>query len=347
MYRIVIVDNDKAQLGVLKKLVSKAPGCQPQAFSDAMEALTWCRENEPDVVIVDYALEGMNGLQFLRAFRAMYSRDAVPMLIMTAAGDSQVRFEALKDGANDYLTKPFDNLEFSVRTRNQLTARQYHRTMLERNAWLEQEVAKATREIHERERETLSRVSMAAEFRDPETGAHIQRMAQYSRLIAKSLGLPSIEQALIADAAPLHDVGKIGIPDAILLKPGKLTAQEFEVMKQHASFGHELLSGSASPVVQTGAVIALTHHEKFDGSGYPGGLAGQDIPLHGRIVAVADVFDALTSERPYKKAWTLDRAVTHLREGARTHFDPHCVAAFLDSWRNVLEIREEFSDQER
>ena len=136
MYRIVIVDNDKTQLGVLKKLVSKAPGCQPQAFSDAMEALTWCRENEPDVVIVDYALEGMNGLQFLRAFRAMYSRDAVPMLIMTAAGDSQVRFEALKDGANDYLTKPFDNLEFSVRTRNQLTARQYHRTMLERNAWL-------------------------------------------------------------------------------------------------------------------------------------------------------------------------------------------------------------------
>ena len=344
MYRIVIIDNDKTHLSTLKKLVMKAQGCQPVVFADAVAALGWCRENEPDVVIVDYDLPNMNGLQFLRAFRAIYSRDAVPVLITTAANESQARFEALKDGANDYLTKPFDNLEFSVRTRNQLTARMYHRTMLERNVWLQHEVEKATEEIRERERETLSRVSMAAEFRDPETGAHIQRMAHYSRLIAKSLGLPAAEQQLIFDAAPLHDVGKIAIPDAILLKPGKLTPEEFEVMKQHARFGHELLTGSASPVVQTGAVIALSHHEKYDGTGYPDRLAGQAIPLHGRIVAVADVFDALTSERPYKKAWDLDRAVTYLRDGAQTHFDPYCVAAFLDNWRGVLEIREKFRD---
>lgn len=344
MYRIVIIDNDRTQLGLLKKLVMKAQGCQPLAFSDPLEALGWCRDNEPDVVIVDYDLPKMNGLQFLRAFRAIYAREAVPVLITTAAGESQARYEALKDGANDYLTKPFDNLEFSVRTRNQLTARQYHRTMLERTVWLQQEVEKATREIRDRERETLTRVSMAAEFRDPETGAHIQRMAHYSRLIAKSLGLPTVEQQLIFDAAPLHDVGKIGIPDAILLKPGKLTPQEFEVMKQHARFGHELLSGSASPIVQAGAVIALSHHEKYDGSGYPDRQSGQDIPLHGRIVAVADVFDALTSERPYKKAWDLERAVAHLRDGAETHFDPYCVAAFLDNWRGVLEIREQFRD---
>jgi putative two-component system response regulator len=344
MYRIVIVDNDKTQLGLLRKLVMKAQGCQPVVFADPVEALGWCRDNEPDVVIVDYDLPKMDGLQFLRAFRAIYAREAVPVLITTAAGESQARYEALKDGANDYLTKPFDNLEFSVRTRNQLTARQYHRTMLERNAWLQQEIDKATREIRDRERETLTRVSMAAEFRDPETGAHIQRMAQYSRLIAKSLGLSSADQALIFDAAPLHDVGKIGIPDAILLKPARLTPEEFEVMKQHARFGHELLSGSASPVVQTGAVIALAHHEKYDGSGYPDRLAGQDIPLYGRIVAVADVFDALTSERPYKKAWDLERAVAYLRDGAESHFDPYCVAAFLDNWRGVLEIRAQFRD---
>lgn len=346
MYRIVIVDHDKSQLGLLKKLVAKAEGCEPQTFSDAFEALNWCRDNEPDVVIVDYDLPGMNGLQFLRAFRALYSRDAVPVLIMTPVGESQARYEALKDGANDYLTKPFDHLDFSVRTRNQLTARQYHRTMLERNVWLQQEVEKATREIRERERETLTRVSMAAEFRDPETGAHIQRMAHYSRLIAKSLGLPAADQTLIFDAAPLHDVGKIGIPDAILLKPGKLSVEEFEVMKQHSRYGFRLLEGSASPVVQTGALIALSHHEKYDGSGYPDGLAGQNIPLYGRIVAVADVFDALTSERPYKKAWDLDRATTFLREGAGTHFDPYCIAAFLDNWRGVLEVRQQFRDEQ-
>jgi putative two-component system response regulator len=225
-----------------------------------------------------------------------------------------------------------------------LTVRQHAREMADRNAWLETEVAKATASILERERETLFRISRAAEYRDPETGAHIHRMAHYSRLIAKSLGMSAKDQELLLHAAPLHDVGKIATPDAILLKPGKLTDDEFEIMKQHARAGFDLLDKSASPEVQAGAQIALSHHEKYDGSGYPQGLRGQDIPLLGRIVAVADVFDALTSERPYKKAWALDRAVAHLQAGAGAHFDPHCVTAFLDQWAAVQDIRQQFQE---
>jgi len=344
MFRIVIVDENAITMNLFKSLVGLAGGNDTIGFHSVREALTWCSDNEPDLVIVNYQMKEVDGLRFLRAFRAIYSRETVPVLMVTETGQANVRLKALRDGANDYLITPVDKFEFSVRARNLLTVRQYAREMNDRNAWLEGAVAKATESIIERERETLYRISRAAEFRDPETGAHIQRMAHYSKLIAKQLGLSAKDQELILNAAPLHDVGKIATPDAILLKPGKLTPEEFEIMKGHARSGYELLDKSASPVVQAGAQIALTHHEKYDGSGYPNGLAGQDIPLMGRIVAVADVFDALTSERPYKKAWDLDQAVNNLREGSGRHFDPHCVLAFLDSWEGVLEIRHQFED---
>jgi putative two-component system response regulator len=210
---------------------------------------------------------------------------------------------------------------------------------------LAEEVRQATTEIVERERETVVRLSKAAEYRDPETGAHILRMAHYSELIARGLGLPVAEQELLLNAAPLHDIGKVGISDNILLKPGRLTPEEFEVMKRHAVYGFEILQGSASKVLQAGALIAQSHHEKFDGSGYPRGLKGQDIPMFSRIVAVADVFDALTSERPYKKAWTLERASEHIRNSSGSHFDPACVNSFFENWATVLEIRQRFQDE--
>jgi putative two-component system response regulator len=188
-------------------------------------------------------------------------------------------------------------------------------------------------------------MSRAAEFRDPETGAHIQRMAYYSQIIAKGLGLDAKAQKTILEAAPMHDVGKIGIPDYILLKPGKLTPEEFDVMKTHAKLGHELLDDSGSEILRSGAEIALSHHEKYDGSGYPHGLVGTKIPLFGRIVAVADVFDALTSERPYKKAWSFEEAVKFLEEGRGKHFDPMCVEAFLAGWDDVLAVSKRFQDE--
>jgi response regulator RpfG family c-di-GMP phosphodiesterase len=216
--------------------------------------------------------------------------------------------------------------------------------LADRAAWLADEVRKATAEIIARERETVIRLCKAAEYRDPETGAHILRMAHFSRLIGRGLALSVEDQELLLEAAPLHDIGKVGIADKILLKPGRLDEEEFEIMKHHAMYGFELLQGSSSRVLQVGADIAKGHHEKFDGSGYPLGLAGDDIPIFSRIVAVADVFDALTSERPYKKAWTLEDAVDFLVAGSGKHFDPKCVQAFLDAWDEVVEIRDRYKE---
>jgi HD-GYP domain-containing protein (c-di-GMP phosphodiesterase class II) len=216
--------------------------------------------------------------------------------------------------------------------------------LADRAEWLAQEVSKATKEITQRERETVFRLSKAAEYRDRETGAHILRMAHYSQLIARGLGLSVADQELLLEAAPMHDIGKVGITDNILLMPGRLNGDEFEVMKQHAIFGYEILKESSSQILQAGAEIARGHHEKFDGSGYPSGLMGDDIPIFSRIVAVADVFDALTTERPYKQAWTLQAAADFLSANAGTHFDPACVITFLDHWDEVLAIRERFTD---
>jgi len=202
----------------------------------------------------------------------------------------------------------------------------------------------ATQEVRERERETVMSLAKAAEYRDADTGMHIVRMAHYSRLIARELKLSIEDQELLLDASTMHDIGKVAIPDRVLLKPGKLDDDELAIMQKHAMYGYELLKDSTSPLLQAGATIALGHHEKFDGSGYPQGQKGQDIPLFCRIVAVADVFDALTSSRPYKAAWSLERSVDYLRSCRGTHFDPQCVDAFLGAWSEVLSIRDQFAD---
>jgi response regulator RpfG family c-di-GMP phosphodiesterase len=233
-----------------------------------------------------------------------------------------------------------------ARVNNMLHLGASRKVLANRAEWLAKEVRKATYQIKERERETVIRLSKAAEYRDPETGLHIVRMAHYSELIAKGLGLSREESDLLLEAAPMHDIGKVGITDSILLKPGRLTPEEFEVMKLHSVYGYDILKGSSSRVLQTGAAIALGHHEKFDGSGYPGGLKGEAIPIFSRIVAVADVFDALTSERPYKKAWSLERASEHIKASAGTHFDPRCVAAFFSRWDTVCHIQQHFQDDD-
>jgi putative two-component system response regulator len=264
--------------------------------------------------------------------------------MVTADHERNTRYSALDAGATDFLTKPIDGREFRARVRNMLAIQRSRKIIADRAQWLEQEVDKRTEEVFARELEMIMRLSRAAEFRDPETGAHIQRMSLFSRLIAEGLGLPAAEQELILRAAPMHDVGKIAIPDHILLKPGRLTSAEFDLMKQHAEYGYEILKNSSSTLLDAAAIIARSHHEKFDGSGYPLGLRGEDIPLHGRIVAVADVFDALTSERPYKQRWDVEQAFDLLRQGAGTHFDPRCVDAFISRRDDVLAIQAQFQD---
>lgn len=345
-YKVMIVDDADINLILFEALLKRMGNCETVKFSSSVDALACAKQEDYDLIIVDYMMPHLNGMEFISEFRSTPGCEDTPVLMITANDQKPVRYRALDAGATDFLTKPVDKVEFMARVKNMLQLGASRRVLANRAAWLAEEVHKATLEIKERERETVIRLSKAAEYRDPETGSHILRMAHYSELIARGMGLPAPECDLLLEAAPMHDIGKVGITDNILLKPGRLTPDEFEIMKQHAAFGHDILKGSSSRVLQTGAAIALGHHEKYDGSGYPCGLKGEAIPIFSRIVAVADVFDALTSERPYKKAWPLERARDHIKASAGVHFDPHCVKTFFDQWERVLEIQRRFKDED-
>jgi putative two-component system response regulator len=244
-----------------------------------------------------------------------------------------------------------DNNEFLARAKNMLDLHQTRKKLADRATWLKEEVDKATVEIAERnreillrERETIICLAKAAEYRDPETGAHILRMAHYSKHIARYMGESTEQQDILLDAAPMHDVGKVGIADLILLKPGKLNETEFAIMREHAYIGYKILNESTSEILKVAAEIAWTHHEKFDGTGYPRQLIKDAIPIFGRIVAVADVFDALTSERPYKKGWSVEDAAQFVKDNSGSHFDPACVEAFFTEFDEVLAIKNKFID---
>src|SRR5258708_16694195 len=259
-------------------------------------------------------------------------------------GDGEVGWAAPDAGITGFLPKPVDARECLARCRNLLTLRRQQLALEDRKRLLEHMVEDATREVREREKETLLRLARAGEFRDGETGNHLIRMSRYSRLIADRIGLDLDEAETVELAAPLHDIGKIGIPDHILLKPGKLDEAEWQTMRRHPVMGHEILKGSASKYVRMGALIALGHHEKYDGSGYPNGLVGEHIPLCARLVAVADVFDALTSVRPYKEAWPSERAFAYIAEQRGKHFDPGLAEAFLGLREEALEIQNEWRE---
>jgi putative two-component system response regulator len=344
--KVVIVDDTQINVTLMEALVKKIEGCQPVCFTESAKGLAWSLENDPDLVIVDYMMPAPDGIEFIRRLREVPERSETPILMVTADHEKEVRYRALETGATDFLTKPVDRIEFTSRVKNMLAIRRSHIVLADRAALLADEVRAATAEIHARERETIFRLARAAEFRDPETGAHILRMANYSRIIADKLGWSAADQDMLLQAAPMHDVGKLGTPDHILLKPGRLTPEEFDIMKGHAYIGWEILKDSSSPILTMAAEIALTHHEKFDGSGYPSGTQGSAIPMTGRIVAVADVFDALTSARPYKEAWAMDRAIEFLKEGRGVHFDPDCIDAFLSSQDAVLAVRDRYQDAE-
>ena len=342
---IVIIDDSPMNVLMMRKALSSFD-CSIAEFTVSPVALSWCANHEADLILVDFIMPEMDGLEFIRRFRQIPGREEVPVLMVTTSDVREVRYQALETGATDFLHKPLDKTELVARCRNMLTIRRSQKALADRAAWLAGEVRKATADVLHREREVILRLSKAAEFRDPETGSHLVRMASYSRLIAERLGLGGAACDLLHSAAPMHDVGKVGIADHILLKPGRLTPEEFTIMKRHAEIGHEILKGSPSALLQCAALIALTHHEKFDGSGYPRGLRGPDCPIEGRIIAVADVFDALTSERVYKRAWTVEQARDLLISSRGGHFDPDCVDAFLAVWDDAMEIRRRHADQE-
>jgi putative two-component system response regulator len=270
----------------------------------------------------------VDGFDVMEALREQFHDDYLPILVLTADLAHATRIKALEAGAKDFLTKPFDQLEVVTRIRNILEVRLLYSDLKDQNVILEEKVRERTEELRQTRLEIIHRLSRAAELHDQGTGMHLLRISQYSGCVARSAGLPDNEAELILSASPMHDVGKIGIPDSLLLKPGQLNEEEWIVMQTHTTIGHDLLSGHDSTIMKMASSIALTHHERWDGTGYPRSLAGEEIPIEGRIVALCDVFDALISKRPYKEQWPLETAVDEIQGLSGSAFDPSLVEAF-------------------
>ena len=342
---VLVIDDQSTSRAILEQVVRGIDAnILVQAFENPLEAIRWATQRVADLVLVDFQMPEMDGIEVVRRMRLLSEYEHVPIVMVTVNDERWIRYSALDAGVTDFLHKPVDARECMTRCRNLLTLRRQHLVLEDRKRLLENMVREATLDVRAREKETLYRLARAGEFRDSDTGNHILRMARYSRLIADVIGLSREEAEAIELAAPLHDIGKIGIPDHILLKPARLTDEEAREMRAHPQIGYEILKDSPSTYLRMGALIALGHHEKFDGSGYPHGLVGDHIPLPARVVAVADVFDALTSIRPYKKAWTSAEAFDYLQAQSSTHLDPELVAAFLRVREQTLAIQRDFMD---
>ncbi len=342
--KVLIIDDNEINVTILRNLILKV-SAEPVCYTDSSKALEWCQSTPPDLVLVDYMMPTPDGIEFITAFRTLPGYKDIPVVMVTAAGEKDVRYKALEVGATDFLTKPIDNVELMARVRNLLELRKSQKALANHAEWLAEEVRKATRELVARERELIFRLTKATEYRSPETGAHIIRMALYCKAIGAKLALSEEEQELLLMAAPMHDIGKVGVPDQILLKESGLTESEYDEMKEHTIMGYEILQGSNSRLIQVAAEIALSHHEKYDGTGYPNGLSGEEIPLFARICSVSDVFDALTTERVYKHAWTLEEAVREIEQRTGVDFDPTIVGAFREAIPDILKIYKRYSDK--
>lgn len=341
---VLIVDDQPVNIQLLKVLLRDAGYTRIVATTEPRDALALYLAHQPDIVLLDLQMPHLDGFGVMAQLRQHEGSGFIPILVLTAETDLAVRYRALQSGARDFLNKPFDRIETAARIRNLIELRQLYLQKARHAAELELKVAERTRELRDTQQEIIHRLGHAAEYKDNETGNHIIRMSLYARVLARRAGLSELEQEMVTRAAPMHDIGKIGIPDRILLKPGPLTADEWHVMRTHAEIGADLLSGSSSPLIQLAQTIALTHHERWDGNGYPRKLAGTDIPLVGRIVAVADVFDALTSVRPYKRAWTVEESKVEMLSGAGRHFDPELVSLFFSDMAEILDIRQNYRE---
>ncbi|MBZ5763450.1 response regulator [Rhizobium sp. VS19-DR104.2] len=342
--RILLVDDNITNLSFLTKLVAKIGGCEAVTFSDPGDVLAAMPKLDFDLAVVDYQMPGYNGVELLREITMFEKYRGKPFVMVTADTDMATRMACLDAGSIDFLNKPVNPLEFQARMRNLIALVDARNKLADKAEWLRQEVDKATAEIREREEEIIDRLSIAASFKDIETARHTRRVGAYSEVIAEALGLTRRECADIKLASPMHDIGKVGIPDAVLLKKGKLTEQEFAEMQTHTLLGCDILRASKSSLLRLAAEIAATHHERWDGQGYPSRLSGIDIPIAGRIVALADNFDALTTARPYKHAWSVEEAVVHILSRSGSQFDPACVQAFEVALPQIIEIKVRFGE---
>lgn len=327
--RILLVDDEEPNIRMLRQLLERSGYAQLTSTTDPHQALPLYHEFRPDLILLDLHMPGLDGFGVLEQLAPVIPEDSyLPILMLTGDSSRASKERALALGAKDFVTKPFELNEVLLRIHNLLEPRFMHLELRDQNQYLEQRVLARTRALAEARIEVLERLALAAEFRDDATGQHTRRVARVSAVLAKAAGMGDALVELIERAAPLHDVGKIGIPDQLLLKPSQLTREEFEVVKTHTTIGAHILSGGRSPVVQLAEQIALSHHEKWDGGGYPSGLVREAIPIPARIVAVADFFDALTHPRPYRGAWSVDAALAEIRAQRGRHFDPGLADVF-------------------
>lgn len=328
--KILIVDDQEYNISLLERILGRAGFKHVYSIIDPLHIQSMLLEVGPDIVLLDMHMPGMDGLQVLKLIHDQTGEDNyLPVLMLTADVTPEVKQRGLEAGVNDFLTKPYDRTEVILRINNLLKTRQLHIQLQHHKKMLEKRVKERTEELQKAKLEILQLLGRAAEYRDDITGRHTFRVGRLAGLIASHLDLSNEHVDMIRMAAPLHDIGKIGIPDEILLKPGRFEPHEFERMKVHTIIGASILEESSFPLLQLAGVIARSHHEKWDGSGYPDGLKGEEIPLEARIVALADYYDALTHERPYKRSWSPQETITEIKKQSGIHFDPNIVEIFL------------------
>lgn len=330
---ILVVDDTPENIDILVGIL--AEDYKVKVAIDGPRALALVAKSLPDLILLDVMMPGMNGYEVCKLLKQEPLTCHIPVIFVTALSETADETQGFELGAVDYITKPVSAPIVKARVKT-------HLALYDQKRLLEEQVKARTQELEDTRFEIIRRLGRAAEYKDNETGLHVVRMSHYARLLAIKLGFPNRFCDLLYNAAPMHDIGKIGTPDAVLKKPGKLDAQEWQIMQRHAAIGAEIIGEHSDPLLQMARRIALTHHEKWDGSGYPNGLVGEDIPIEGRIIAIADVFDALTSQRPYKQAWTIEATMELFENQAGKHFDPKLVEAFKQILPAVISIRDAF-----
>jgi putative two-component system response regulator len=340
--RILVIDDNVLNVQILKKILTEAGFHQITSTTDSTQALNLFQEVRPDLILLDLNMPKIDGFKVMEMFTAIDPKDYLPVLVLTAEEEETHRTKALQSGAKDFLKKPYDRLEVILRSRNIIEVRLLYKQLKDQNKGLEERVESITFELRETRLDVIYRLARVAEYRDATTGAHIMRMSRYCKVMAKAAGLTPPQCELILNTSPLHDIGKVAIPDSILCKRGKLKPQEYEIMKTHTTIGSQILNGGNSAFLKMAQTIAITHHEKYNGLGYPHGLKGDNIPLVGRICSICDAFDALTSQRSYKEASKMDAALEVIIKDKGSHFDPRLVDAFIDVKKEIKEIYDQY-----
>lgn len=342
----MVVDDEAVNLKILSKALKSYGYSDVDLLQDPRKVLERYAEKRPDLILLDLNMPHLDGYEVMKQLKELEDPLLPPIVVLTAQKEQEFILRAFEHGARDYITKPFNMNELAARVSNMLELRFSHWIIHEEKEQLDEKVRERTEELMQTRLQVVQKLGRAAEYRDNETGRHIIRVSQTALLMAQYLGWNEQESETLQHATPMHDIGKIGIPDDILLKPGKLGPEEWDVMKTHTTIGYRILEGGDSELLNLAREIAISHHERWDGGGYPQGLAGEAIPISGRIVSIADVFDALMSKRTYKEAWTPEKAASLIRENGGTQFDPQIVTLFETHLPEMMEIQQRFADAE-